>query len=118
MMIFTALADPTRLRIVEMLATGGRMPASRISSQFRVSAPAISQHLKVLREARLVKMEVKAQQRIYEINPEGLSDIEHWISKMKQQWEERFDALDALLKEEMKQKKQPPRSHHDVPRQP
>ena len=54
--IFNALAEPTRRDIIEMLATKGQLSASDISTSFKVSAPAISQHLKVLREARLVTM--------------------------------------------------------------
>ena len=100
MLAFSALADPTRLRIVEMLSNEGSLAASQISKRFFVSAPAISQHLKVLKTANLVQMETKAQQRIYTLNPTGITEIENWVSRMKQIWEERFDALDALLKAE------------------
>ena len=100
MLAFSALADPTRLRIVEMLGNDGQLPANQISKRFFISPPAISQHLKVLREANLIHMEIKAQQRLYSLNPEGISEIEHWVSRMKRMWEESFDALDAVLKEE------------------
>ncbi len=83
MLAFAALSDPNRLRIVEMLAENGRLPASDISKRFFISSPAISQHLKVLREANLVLVETRAQQRIYTLNPEGISEIEHWILRMK-----------------------------------
>ena len=102
MITFAALADPTRFHIIEMLAQRGRLPVREISRQFSISAPAISQHLKVLKEANLVCVEVQAQQRIYSLNPQGISDIEGWVSKMRQMWEKRFDALDDLLKEEVK----------------
>lgn len=101
MMIFAALAEPTRFHIVEMLAEHGRMPVSQINKEFKISAPAISQHLKVLKEANLVSVEVNAQQRIYSLNQSGVTEIEYWISKIRQLWEQQFDALDALLKEEM-----------------
>lgn len=107
MITLTALAEPTRLLIVEMLAEQGRMPASQISGEFSVSAPAISQHLKVLKEAQLVTVEVKAQQRIYTLNPAGLSEIEDWTAKIRRTWEQRFDALDQHLqrkKQELKNK--------------
>ena len=100
MIIFSALAEPTRFHIVEMLAEHGRMPVSQINKEFKISAPAISQHLKVLKEAKLVRVEIKAQQRIYMLNPDGIAEIEHWLTKMQRMWEERLDALDALLKEE------------------
>ena len=98
--VFTALAVPTRRGIVEMLAGKGALSASDISAQFKVSASAISQHLKILLGARLVKMEKRAQQRIYEINPEALSELELWTRRLAAQWEERFEALDAVLERE------------------
>jgi DNA-binding transcriptional ArsR family regulator len=105
MMTFAALADPTRFRIVEMLAMNGRMPAGEIGKHFKVSPPAISQHLKILKEANLVRADVQAQQRIYSLNPSGIDEIEDWVSKMRRMWEQRFDALDELLKEEVKKSK-------------
>jgi DNA-binding transcriptional ArsR family regulator len=102
MLAFSALADPTRFHIVEMLAKNGQMPVSQIGKRFTISPPAISQHLKVLKEANLVCVEVQAQQRIYSLNPAGINEAENWLSKTKHMWEKRFDALDALLKEEAK----------------
>lgn len=98
MLAFTALAEPTRFRIVEMLATNGRMPVGEIGKQFSASAPAISQHLKVLKEANLVQVEINAQQRIYSLNPSGIMEIEQWISKMRTDWEQSFDRLEQYLK--------------------
>ena len=99
---FAALADPTRRNIIEMLAIHGQLCATEISDKFRVSPSAISQHLKVLREANLVRMEKRAQQRLYRINPEPLLELEEWVSRMRELWDERFDALDKVLQEEMK----------------
>ena len=97
---FTALAEPTRRRIIEMIAIRGEMTATDISENFPVSAPAISQHLKVLKETNLVSMEKRAQKRIYTVNPEGIGEIEHWVQRMRRMWTERFDALEALLLKE------------------
>jgi DNA-binding transcriptional ArsR family regulator len=83
MLAFSALADPTRLRIVEMLGNEGQLAANQISKRFFISPPAISQHLKVLREANLIHMEIKAQQRLYALNPDGLLEIENWIARVK-----------------------------------
>ena len=94
---FSALADPNRRRIIELLASSGQLTATDISDKFDISAPAVSQHLKVLREARLVDMEKKAQQRIYTINKSSLDDIENWIQKMKKVLEERYSRLDHVL---------------------
>jgi DNA-binding transcriptional ArsR family regulator len=74
--IFEAVADPTRRHILQLLATNGQLPASDIYKRFAVSHPAISQHLKVLRVAKLVRVEKKAQQRLYQINPNGLVGLE------------------------------------------
>ena len=98
--IFTALAEPTRRTIVEMLARSGPLSATEISEHFPVSPPAISQHLKVLREAKLVQMEKRAQQRLYQINPEAMVELEAWAKHMTQLWNERFDALDTVLEAE------------------
>ena len=64
--------------MIEMLANAGQLAASNIAAGFRMSASAISQHLKALRQARLVAMEKRKQQRIYTINPLGMSDVERW----------------------------------------
>jgi len=98
--VFYALAEPNRRRIVEMLASQGQLSASDICDKFDVSAPAISQHLKILREAKLVQMEKRAQQRIYQINPQALMQLQVWAKQMMQLWDQRFDALDDVLKVE------------------
>jgi DNA-binding transcriptional ArsR family regulator len=98
--IFYALSDPTRRKILELLASQGVLTATQIYTHFQVSPPAISQHLKVLREANLVKMEKHAQQRIYQINPESMLELEDWSKQLSQQWNRRLDVLDELLKSE------------------
>lgn len=100
--IYTALAEPNRRRIIELLASSGKLSATDISDKFDVSKPAVSQHLKILREAKLVDMEKKAQSRIYSINPDKLTEVEQWIKKLKEVWNQRFDRLDQLLKSEKK----------------
>ncbi len=95
--VFTALAAPTRREIIELLAHKGRLSASDISQEFDATPPAISQHLKILREAKLVTMEKLGQQRIYQIDTKGMSEFEQWSQKMTQLWNKRFDALEKLL---------------------
>lgn len=97
---FSALAEPTRRRIVEMLAEYGRLPAAAIYASFSVSHPAISQHLKVLREAGLVKVERQAQQRIYQLDPQAMEELESWTRRMRELMEERYQALDRVLEAE------------------
>jgi DNA-binding transcriptional ArsR family regulator len=102
MEIFTALADPTRRRIVEMLGRG-ECAAGEIVDAFEVSGPAISQHLKVLREAALVQVRVEGQRRIYQLNPQGLSKMDEWLDSVRRFWAPRLDALEReLLKPERK----------------
>ena len=98
--VFAAIAQPTRRSIIEMLAGSGQLSASEISQRFQVSPPAISQHLKILREARLVQMHKHRQQHLYQINPEAVQQVEDWARQMTALWNERFDRLEDLLKEE------------------
>lgn len=90
---FAALADPTRRRIIEMLARGP-LAAGAIAQRFAISPPAISQHLKILRTARLVQVRVAAQQRIYELDAAGLADIDEWLERVEPVWQKRLDALE------------------------
>jgi DNA-binding transcriptional ArsR family regulator len=101
---FHALGEPTRRNIIEMLAGNGQLSATEICVNFPVSPPAISQHLKILREAKLVRMEKRAQQRIYQINPDAIFEMEKWAKHMTQLWNQRFDALDMVLASEKKKK--------------
>src|SRR2546426_5421451 len=98
--MFSALAEPTRRNILEMLARTGPLAATEISAQFSVSPPAISQHLKVLREAKLVLMEKRAQQRIYQLNSDAMFELEAWARHMTLLWNQRFDALEKVLEAE------------------
>ena len=93
MLTFAALADPTRRRIVEMLARGP-ISVGEIASRFTISASAVSQHLKVLRTAKLVRSRVAAQQRIYELDTEGIAEIESWLDGVGPLWRKRLEALE------------------------
>lgn len=100
---FAAIADPTRRKIIEKLALQGQLSASQIAEQFAISPQAISQHLKILREAKVVLMDKQAQQRLYRINPDAMHEIENWAREMAHLWNERFDAIAALLETERQQ---------------
>ena len=91
-----ALADPTRRRIVEMLAARP-MTSGDIAGSFDVSASAISQHLKVLRGARLVRVRAEAQRRIYLLDPDGVEEIADWVQNVRKFWAARLDALASQL---------------------
>ena len=96
--IFRALADPTRYAIFDRLATG-RMNASALRQGLTISQPAVSQHLAVLRDARLVREERQGRFVNYEVDPEGLAQIVGWLAKYRAYWPARVDALRALLKD-------------------
>ena len=98
---FLALAEPTRRNIMEMLAASGNLSASDIYRKFKSTPPAISQHLKVLREANLVRVEKRAQKRIYYVNPEPMKELEKWIQIFTKEWQDRHDRLETLLKTQM-----------------
>ncbi len=100
--MFEALADPTRRHIVELLAANGELAATAIYEQFHVSPQAVSQHLKVLREAKVVEMEKRAQKHVYRLNPQALSEFEAWVQHTKQRWEKSFTALDQVLERKKK----------------
>src|SRR5262249_25897424 len=94
--IIAALADPTRRRIVEMLAQR-EFAAGEIAGRFAVTAPAISQHLKVLRDAQLVRVRAEAQRRIYELDPGGLDELHAWLGTIRQSWRGRLSASERRL---------------------
>ena len=98
--VFRALADPTRQRIVEMLATGA-LSSGEIAGRFKLSAPAISQHLKTLKEARLVSVRADKQKRIYTLDPDGVAEISDWVERIQAFWNPRLDALEAALKKDI-----------------
>lgn len=93
----TALADPTRQQIVKMLA-GGALSSGDIASRFEMSAPAVSQHLKILRDAKLVTARAQAQKRIYELDPNGVNEVADWVNDLRKFWAGKLDALEAELK--------------------
>jgi DNA-binding transcriptional ArsR family regulator len=98
-----ALADPTRRRIVELLADGD-MPAGEIAAKFEVSGPAISRHLRVLREVGVASYKRDAQRWVYALNPDSISEVDRWMRDTLLRWQRRFDALgdhlDRMAEEE------------------
>lgn len=94
-----ALSDPTRQRIVEMLAAGA-LSSGEIAGRFDLSAPAISQHLKTLKTARLVTVRTDRQKRIYSLDPEGIGEVSDWVARITAFWNPRLDALEAALKKD------------------
>jgi DNA-binding transcriptional ArsR family regulator len=96
--VFSALADPTRRAILSRLR-GGPTTVGELSAPFSISAPAISQHLRVLENAGLIERTATAQWRTCSIRTEPLDDVQEWIEKHRGDWSERFDRLDERLRQ-------------------
>ena len=97
-----ALAEPNRMRIVELLRDGPR-PVGEIAERLRMRQPQASKHLRVLSDAGLVIARPAAQQRIYQLQPQPFEEMEDWLKTFRQAWEARMDSLDdymQVLKEE------------------
>ncbi len=95
---FAALAEPNRLRIVELLRDGP-LPVGAIGATLRLNQPQVSKHLAVLKHARLVRVEARAQQRVYGLDAQPLAELNVWLERYRSIWGERFDQLDGLLDE-------------------
>jgi DNA-binding transcriptional ArsR family regulator len=98
-LIFSALAEPNRFRIVEFLRDKPQ-PVGEIANQLHIRQPQASKHLKVLTDAGIVQVHPQANQRIYELSPQKFQEIDAWLEKYRKIWEERFDRLEAFLKKE------------------
>ena len=95
---FVALAEPNRLRIIDVLRGGPRC-VNEIRVHLRLNQPQVSKHLRVLKQAGLVDVQARAQQRVYGIRPESLRQLHQWLEQYRQLWEARFDELDGLIDE-------------------
>jgi DNA-binding transcriptional ArsR family regulator len=102
--ILAALGEPNRLRILELLRAGPR-PVNEIHVRLGLRQSQASQHLKVLKDVGLVAMQPRAQQRLYSLRAEPLKQLHEWLDRFRHIWEERFEALDAIV-EGLKQKEQ------------
>lgn len=89
---FRAVADPTRRAVLDLLRQG-RLPAGRIAKAFPVSRPAISKHLRVLRQARLVRVQRAGRQRWFELNPGPLQLVDLWLSRYRDFWQNQLSNL-------------------------
>jgi DNA-binding transcriptional ArsR family regulator len=107
MQSLAAIADPTRRRIVELLARRDHA-TGEIVAEFDLSAPAISQHLNVLREAGLITTRVEGQTRIQSLNGDGLDELARWLERTRHTWSRRLDALERALRADDARKKSSP----------
>jgi DNA-binding transcriptional ArsR family regulator len=96
--IFRALGDPSRLAIFESLARK-EAPVKELTAQFRISQPAVSQHLAALRDAGLVTVRRDGRLAYYRVKPAGLKPLKDWLAYYQAFWPERISRLNALLRE-------------------
>jgi DNA-binding transcriptional ArsR family regulator len=97
--VFTALANPVRRQLLEALRSGPQA-AGDLASRFALSRPAISEHLAVLRDARLVREEPRGRHRYYHLEPLPLTEIQDWLHPFEHYWRARMGALRDLMDEE------------------
>lgn len=90
------MAEPNRRRIVELLC-GGEQSVNTLVGALEVSQPAVSKHLRVLRDAGLVEIRVDANRRLYRLRPAPFQELDAWLAPYRAMWNERLDDLGALL---------------------
>ncbi len=103
---FDVLGDPVRRRLLELLASGqasaGELPAGELSAivraEFGISQPAVSQHLKVLRENGFATVRVDGARRLYSLDPDPLREVDEWLERSRVFWSQRLDALGTEIR--------------------
>jgi DNA-binding transcriptional ArsR family regulator len=104
--VLQALADPHRRQVLETLRRG-EATAGELSSMLPIARPGVSRHLRVLREAGLVRVRPDAQRRVYTLRLEPLEELDRWLGSYRTLWEQRFEALHAEIERNPRQR--PPR---------
>ena len=97
---FDILGDPVRRRILELLADGEQTSGAItdvIRAEFAISQPAVSQHLRVLRESGFASVRAEGARRFYAVEPAPLGEVDAWLDRFRRSWEQRFDALGTEL---------------------
>ena len=97
---FSALSDEIRLSVVEQLMAEGELPAGVIVAGANISGPAMSRHLKVLREAGLIRQRIDGTRRLYSVRPEALRAISDWTIRHRDFWQAGLDRLNDILTQE------------------
>ena len=97
--VFAAIANPTRRELLATLRLGPRT-VNNLASGFAIGRPAISEHLQVLRKAKLVREQRRGRERWYHLDPQPLQDVEVWLAAFTQYWQQRMRLLESVLDEE------------------
>jgi DNA-binding transcriptional ArsR family regulator len=96
--VFQAIADPTR-RSILLLVTAQSMTAGAIASNFDTARPTVSKHLQILTECELLKQEQNGREIYYHINPQKMKEVDVFIEPFRKLWDDRFNKLEAIMKE-------------------
>ena len=97
--MFGAIASPVRRALLDALAAGP-LPVGDLAAKFPISRPAVSQHLRILKEAELVSEERFGRERRYRLDPSPLRDVRTWIAQYERFWQNRLSALRDVLDEQ------------------
>ncbi|WP_116049571.1 ArsR/SmtB family transcription factor [Amycolatopsis palatopharyngis] len=95
--VFEAVAEPHRRALLDLLAEGERAAGELVASLPELTQPAVSRHLRILREVGLVEMRPDGQRRIYALRADGLVEIDDWISRYRRYWPGHLDAIERHL---------------------
>lgn len=106
-LVFAALADPTRRKIIERLSGAKELRVTTLAKPFRMSLPAFSRHLRLLEGARLIRRRREGRLHLISAQAEGLRQAREWILRYAEGWDASFDALDELLKKDQQKGKEP-----------
>ncbi|MCF6409477.1 ArsR/SmtB family transcription factor [Pseudalkalibacillus salsuginis] len=98
--VYTAVADPTRRKLLQLLAEADELPLHKLTAQFQMGRTAVSKHLAILKDADLVKERKAGRETRFRLNAEPLKEIEDWVSYYTKFWNERAELLRRLLEEE------------------
>jgi DNA-binding transcriptional ArsR family regulator len=105
---FDVLGDPVRRRILQLLADGERSAgevSAVVESEFGISQPAVSQHLRVLRESGFTVVRPVGARRLYAVDPVPLKEVDEWLEPFRRSWSESYEKLDDLLEKLKKKEK-------------
>ena len=94
---FAALADPTRVRIVEVLAGAGELPAGGVAAHFDMTRAGVSRHLRILEDAGFVVVREEAQRRLYRLDPAPFDEIDQWLARYRRMWEAKLATLHDVV---------------------
>jgi DNA-binding transcriptional ArsR family regulator len=95
--VFQAIADPTRRAILSLIALQAMTP-NALAEHFDSSRQAVSKHIQILTECKLVKQEQNGREIYYQLNPEKMKEIDNWLEPFRAMWEDKFSKLDKVLK--------------------